>query len=145
MARGSDGLPKVLLRPAMPYPSTLCEQATPEAALQPFQRWSALRVTGLRASSIPFDTPRRTPMLYDKGKNPSSTNSFCFFLDLFRTGGFTPHLSIRLLLTIANDDDERRKNKKTILLKTKTTNNMDSQTPPESSARWGGLPILHKK
>jgi hypothetical protein len=32
MARGSHGLPKVLLGPAMPYPSMLCRQTTPEKA-----------------------------------------------------------------------------------------------------------------
>jgi hypothetical protein len=54
------GLPKVLLRTAMPYISTSCGQATPETGL----RWAArLRGRWLRPSSTPLEIPRRTPML----------------------------------------------------------------------------------
>jgi hypothetical protein len=41
MIRGR--LPKVSFGPAMPYPSTPCEQATLETGLQPFQGWPACR------------------------------------------------------------------------------------------------------
>jgi hypothetical protein len=61
MARGGYGLPKVSPEPAMPNPSTPCRQATPETALQPFQGRYACRAGGLRPSSTPLDTPRRTP------------------------------------------------------------------------------------
>jgi hypothetical protein len=37
LTRGDHGLPKVLLRPAMPYPSTLGGWTTPKTALQLFQ------------------------------------------------------------------------------------------------------------
>ena len=37
MTRGGHGLPKVLLGPAMPYPSTLYGFATPETAFRAFQ------------------------------------------------------------------------------------------------------------
>jgi hypothetical protein len=46
----------------MPYPSTPCKQATPETATRLFQGWPAHRAIGLRLSSCPSDTPRRTPM-----------------------------------------------------------------------------------
>jgi hypothetical protein len=62
MARGGHGLPKVLLGPAMPYPSTLCGFATPETAFPAFQGWSARRVGGLQPSSIPLVTPFRLPV-----------------------------------------------------------------------------------
>jgi hypothetical protein len=41
MARGSHGIPKVSLGPALLDPSTPCGRATPETALQPFQGWPA--------------------------------------------------------------------------------------------------------
>jgi hypothetical protein len=58
------GLPKVLLGPAMPYPSTLCSWATPEtaAAFETFQGWPARRMGGLRPFYIPLDTPFRPPV-----------------------------------------------------------------------------------
>jgi hypothetical protein len=59
MAKGGYGLPKVLLGPAMPYPSALCGWATPETAFRALKGWSARRVGGLRPSSIPLDTPFR--------------------------------------------------------------------------------------
>jgi len=65
MARGDHGLPKVLLGPAMPYPSMPCRRATPETALWlygPF-RDDPPYTGGLRSSSSPLDTPCRTPML----------------------------------------------------------------------------------
>jgi hypothetical protein len=62
MARGGHGLPKVLIGPAMPYPSTLCGFATPKTAFQAFQGWSARRVGGLWPSSVPLDTPFRPPV-----------------------------------------------------------------------------------
>jgi hypothetical protein len=40
MTRGGHELPKVLLGPAMPYPSTLCGFATPETAFWAFHGWS---------------------------------------------------------------------------------------------------------
>jgi hypothetical protein len=58
MARGAHGLSKVLFGPAMPYPSTPCEQATPETARQLFQGWPTHRAGGLRPSSTLLDTPR---------------------------------------------------------------------------------------
>jgi hypothetical protein len=63
MARGGHELPKVLLGPAMPYPSTVCGFATPETAFWAFQGWSAPRVGGLRSSSIHLDTPFPPPVL----------------------------------------------------------------------------------
>jgi hypothetical protein len=61
-AIGDHGLPKVSPGPAMPYPSTPWGQATPETALWPLQGWPACRAGSLNPSSIPLDTPRRTPM-----------------------------------------------------------------------------------
>jgi hypothetical protein len=46
----------------MPYPSTLCRQASTDTALQPFQGWPVYRAGGLRASHSPFNTPCRTRM-----------------------------------------------------------------------------------
>jgi hypothetical protein len=60
---GGHGLPKVLLGPAMPYPSTPCDRVTHETALWPFQGWPAHRAGVLQLYSTPLDTPRRTPML----------------------------------------------------------------------------------
>jgi hypothetical protein len=60
MARGGHALPKVSFGPAMPYPSTPCGWDTRETALWSFQGWPAHRVGGLRPSSTPLDTPRRT-------------------------------------------------------------------------------------
>jgi hypothetical protein len=62
MAKGGHGLPKVSPWPAKPYRSTPCGRATYKTTLQPFQRWPARRAGGLRSSSTPLDTPRRTPM-----------------------------------------------------------------------------------
>jgi hypothetical protein len=62
MARGGHGLPKVLLGPAMPYPSTLCGWATPETAFQAFQRRYARTVGSLWPYSIPLDTTFRLPV-----------------------------------------------------------------------------------
>jgi hypothetical protein len=42
MARGSHGLPKVSLEPAMPNPSPPCGLATSEMAFRLFQRWPAV-------------------------------------------------------------------------------------------------------
>jgi hypothetical protein len=42
IARGGHGIPKVLLGPTMPYPSTLFGWATPETAFWAFQGWPAL-------------------------------------------------------------------------------------------------------
>jgi hypothetical protein len=63
MARGGHGLPKVSPGPAMPYPSTPWGRATPEMNLRLFLGWLTRRASGLRPSSTPLDTPRRTPML----------------------------------------------------------------------------------
>jgi hypothetical protein len=63
MTRGGRGLPEVSLGPAMPNTYTPCRWATPETALCPFQGWPAHRAGGLRPSSTPFDTPRRTPLV----------------------------------------------------------------------------------
>jgi hypothetical protein len=62
MAWGGHGLPKVSCGPAMPNPSTPCGRATSETASWLFQGWPACRAGGLRPSSTPLDTPRRTPM-----------------------------------------------------------------------------------
>jgi hypothetical protein len=62
MRRGGHGLPKVSPGPALPYPATPCELATPKTALWPFLRWPSHRVGGLRPSFALLDTPRRTPM-----------------------------------------------------------------------------------
>jgi hypothetical protein len=67
MARGGHGLPKVLLGPAMPYPSTLCGWATPETAFWAFQGWYTPEapeapVGGLWPYSIPLDTTFRPPV-----------------------------------------------------------------------------------
>jgi hypothetical protein len=64
IARGGHGFPKVSLGPAMPYPSTLCRQATPETTLQPFQGWPAAIFYPLGhptpyAYAIDSETPRR--------------------------------------------------------------------------------------
>jgi hypothetical protein len=53
MVKGGHGLPKVLLRPAMPYPSTPSGRATLETALQCLM---------VQSSSTHLDTPCRTPM-----------------------------------------------------------------------------------
>jgi hypothetical protein len=60
MGRGGHGLPKVLLRPAMPYPSKPCGWATPETAIS---GGPSCRAGGLRLSSTPLETPRRRPMV----------------------------------------------------------------------------------
>jgi hypothetical protein len=60
MARGIHGLPKVSAGPAMPNPSTPSGRATPKTALRPFRGWPARRMGGLKPSSTPLDTPRRT-------------------------------------------------------------------------------------
>jgi hypothetical protein len=54
MARGGNGLPKVLTGPAKPYPSTPCGQVILGTALWPFQ--------GGLLSITPLGTPSRTPM-----------------------------------------------------------------------------------
>jgi hypothetical protein len=59
VARGGHGLYKVLLGPALPYPSTACGRATPETAKRPQSR----RPGGPKPSSTPLDIPRHTPML----------------------------------------------------------------------------------
>jgi hypothetical protein len=51
--RGIHGLPKVSYGPAMPDPYMPCGRATPQTPLRPFGG-------GLRPSSSPLDTPRRT-------------------------------------------------------------------------------------
>jgi hypothetical protein len=67
MARGVHGLPKVSRGPAMPNPSMPCQQATPKTALQPFLGWPARRAGGLRQSSTPLDTQRRTGLVLGDG------------------------------------------------------------------------------
>jgi hypothetical protein len=52
MARGGHGIPKVLLRPAMPYHSILCGWATPD-----FSGVACLEVGWLVAISYPFGRP----------------------------------------------------------------------------------------
>jgi hypothetical protein len=52
-------------QPAMPDTSKPCEQVTPEKT---FQGWPAHRVGSLQLSSIPLDTPRRTPMFEGRVK-----------------------------------------------------------------------------
>jgi hypothetical protein len=47
---------------AMPYLFTPCGWATPETALWLFWGWPACKAGGLRPSSTPLDTPRRTPV-----------------------------------------------------------------------------------
>jgi hypothetical protein len=59
MGRDSHGLPKVLLQPALPYPSKPCGWATPKTTLQPFRGWPARRAGGLQLS---FEHP--TPYAY---------------------------------------------------------------------------------
>jgi hypothetical protein len=66
MARGGHELPKVSTGLAIPYPSTFCEQATPEMALWTFQGWPACRAGGLRPSLTPLVTPHLTPMVVMK-------------------------------------------------------------------------------
>jgi hypothetical protein len=70
MARGIHRLPKVSLGPAMPYPSTPFGRATPKTALQPFLGWPACRAGGLRPSSTPLDTPRRTGLVGAQTERP---------------------------------------------------------------------------
>jgi hypothetical protein len=55
MARGGHGLPKVLLRPALPHPSM-------RWGGPPLQGWLICRVGGLRPSSSPLDTLRCMPL-----------------------------------------------------------------------------------
>jgi hypothetical protein len=62
MAGGGHGVSKVLLGPAMPYPSMPSKRATPETNLRLFQGWPSHKARGLRQSSIPLDTPCRMPM-----------------------------------------------------------------------------------
>jgi hypothetical protein len=54
----------------MPYPSTPCGLTTPETALRPFLGWPGHRAGGLRPSSTPLDTPRRTPMIFPSTELP---------------------------------------------------------------------------
>jgi hypothetical protein len=85
MARGGHGLPKLSLKPARPYPSTPCERATPETALQPFEEWPTHRVGSLWPSSTSLDTPRHTSMVlllsdsYNEAKDEtrSEEDSLC--------------------------------------------------------------------
>jgi hypothetical protein len=48
VARGGNGLPKVSLGLAMPYPSMPYRWATPETALRPFQGWHTYRAETYR-------------------------------------------------------------------------------------------------
>jgi hypothetical protein len=48
----------------MPFPSMPCGQAGPEMVLWLFQGWPARKTGGLRPSSTPLATPRRTPMIF---------------------------------------------------------------------------------
>jgi hypothetical protein len=65
MARCGHGLPKVSPGPAKPYPSMPWGRVTPETALLSFLGWPAHKAGGLRPSSTPLDTPRRTPLFKD--------------------------------------------------------------------------------
>jgi hypothetical protein len=56
-ARSIHGLPKVLLGPAMPYPSTPSGKANSKTALQPFQEWSALKAGSLQSLFNPIGHP----------------------------------------------------------------------------------------
>jgi hypothetical protein len=67
MARGGNGLLKVTLGPAMPYPFMPCRQATYETAIWPFQGWPSCTAGVLQPSSTPLDTPRRTPIVVKEG------------------------------------------------------------------------------
>jgi hypothetical protein len=60
MGTGGRGLPEVSPGPTMPYFSKPCGWATPKTALQPFQGCPTRKTGGLRLSSTPLDTPRRT-------------------------------------------------------------------------------------
>jgi hypothetical protein len=62
MARGGHGISKVSLGDVVPVSSTLCGQATPDTASHLFQARPVQMAGNLRASSIPADTPCRTPM-----------------------------------------------------------------------------------
>jgi hypothetical protein len=62
MARGDHGLPKISLGHAMPFPIYALHRTLPETALWPLQGRPAHRAGGLRPSSTPLDTPRRTSM-----------------------------------------------------------------------------------
>jgi hypothetical protein len=64
-ARSGQELPKVLLGPALLYPSTPSGQATPETASNPLQEWPARRAVGLWPSSTPLDSPCCTPLPED--------------------------------------------------------------------------------
>jgi hypothetical protein len=66
MAWGGHGLSKVSRGPAMPGPSMLCGLANPETALRPFQGWPSRMAGGLRPSSNPLHTPRRTTMMFSQ-------------------------------------------------------------------------------
>jgi hypothetical protein len=74
IARGRHGLSETSLRPATLYPSMPCRRTTPEPALQPFQGSPTHTAGGLRPSSTPLDTPRRTPILLARD------SSTCFLL-----------------------------------------------------------------
>jgi hypothetical protein len=65
MAKGIHGLPKVSPGPAMLDPSTPCGRPTPEMALMPFRGWPAGKRGGLRPSSTPLETPRRTGLFFN--------------------------------------------------------------------------------
>jgi hypothetical protein len=64
MARGIHGLPKVSHGPAMHNPSTPCGRATAERPHGRFGGWPARKADGLRPSSTPLDTPRRTGLTW---------------------------------------------------------------------------------
>jgi hypothetical protein len=64
--------------PSMPY-----EQATPETALWPFQRWPARRPGDLWPSSAPLDTQVPTPYAYVSQDSTASCGEFSLRPDQF--------------------------------------------------------------
>jgi hypothetical protein len=79
MERGGHGLPKVLLRPTLPYRSMPCGEASPETA-----SWPAHEAGGQRLSYTLLDTPWRTPICRSEGIRGSTILS----LRVFLTGTF---------------------------------------------------------
>jgi hypothetical protein len=97
MRRGGPRLPKVSPRPAMPYPSTPCGQATPKTAFSSFRGWPA---ASPRPSFSLMDTPGGTPMnatavyrlVFDKDfvARPGFRDVFFRIVGFFWVIGFSP-------------------------------------------------------
>jgi hypothetical protein len=97
MARGGHELPKVSPGLAMPNPSMPYGWATPKTVLQLFQDWPTYRAGGLRPSTTPLDSARRTYMHLSDLSQKYKT--YCFLDPKGQASLFT--ISIEILLKAA--------------------------------------------